>query len=458
MVSSKERESKKLAAETTLRVILAFVMTSIIIFLAVPNIRKIVHHQDPLITINIVNMTTEGIPMPNFFVCGELIDHITVEKIPLGKRAVMVEDYLWQADETILKAGGDLTENKKDPCFIFQPDGMLKFRLTNDSESIDYISINAITQHNISSEPSQIGAVFGFWNAERDISVIKPFVARTATINHFTFTSTIRTGLNKEIHQDFTINKQNSLQIEKFELETIAVKINYSPDTYMVTKYIETQPYTWLDLVGTIGGLLTYAIAVWIFLFGRGKYRSWGFIQRFLLRNSPNAAKLPLMEKEEFNEAFSEPSLSPPPTRPDSEYYFNTTGTPTRSHFRTDTPVAVDIDMSSTGMNDTEILRKIDSRINEKLWFLEQTLSRHYLAGFRLRKYYDDMINNNQSTSPSNPNNVTYFQHEETGHVPARSLNNPDYYSQHIILSEVPQAKKRSNRDIDVIASGSNSP
>ncbi|CAG8573205.1 2450_t:CDS:1, partial [Ambispora gerdemannii] len=178
-------------------------------------------------------MTTEGIPMPNLFVCGELIDHITVEKIPLGKRAVMVYEYLWQTDETILKAGGDLTEGKEDPCFIFQPDGMLKFRLTNDSDSIDYISINAISRSNISSETANFGAVFGLWNAERNISVIKPFVARTATINHYTFTSTIRTGLNNEIHQDFTINQQNSLQIQSFNEVTIAVKINYSPDTYM---------------------------------------------------------------------------------------------------------------------------------------------------------------------------------------------------------------------------------
>ncbi|CAG8694854.1 9969_t:CDS:2, partial [Ambispora leptoticha] len=314
---SKEKEANKLAAETILRIVFVLLMTSIIIFLAIPNIKKIVQHQDPLVVINIDNQTTEGIPVPNAFVCGTLlgpvdyVDYITVEKIPLGKKAIMVEEYLWQTDETILKAGGDVTEGSEGAqCFIFQPDGALKFKLTNDNDSIDYISINVWSKTaNVTDTAANIGVIFGFWNAERDISVIKPFIARTATINHFTFTSIFRNGINNDMHQDFTINMQNTLQIGSFYVnrslhgdDSIVAKINYSPDSYMVTKYTERQPYGWLDLVGTIGGILTYAIGVWIFLFGRGKYRPWGFIQCFLLRNSPNAKKPPLIEKEEFNE------------------------------------------------------------------------------------------------------------------------------------------------------------
>ncbi|CAG8557995.1 262_t:CDS:2 [Diversispora eburnea] len=33
------------------------------------------------------------------------------------------------------------------------------------------------------------------------------------------------------------------------------------------------------------------------------------------------------------------------------------------------------------------VMKKVEARINEKFWFLEQTLSRHYLSGFRLRSY-----------------------------------------------------------------------
>ncbi|CAG8638335.1 13471_t:CDS:2, partial [Ambispora leptoticha] len=314
---SKEKETNKLAAETILRIVFVLLMTSIIIFLAIPNIKKIVQHQDPLVVINIENKTTEGIPMPNAFVCGvfnnliNYVDYITVEKIPLGKKAIMVDEkYIWKNYTAILKAGGDLTEGSEEaPCFIFQPDGALKFKLTNDNDSIDYISINVWSKTaNVTNTTADLGVLFGFWNAERDISVIKPFVARTATINHFTFTSIIRNGINNDMHQDFTINIQNTLQIGSFYVnrtlygdDSIIAKINYSPDSYMVTKYTERQPYGWLDLVGTIGGILTYAIGVWVL----------GFIQRFLLRNSPNAKKHPLMEKEEFNEVFTEPSLLP---------------------------------------------------------------------------------------------------------------------------------------------------
>ncbi|CAG8537629.1 1470_t:CDS:2 [Ambispora leptoticha] len=402
MPVSKEKETKKLVTEIAFRVASVILMTSIIIFLAVPKIKKIVQHQDKLTSINIVNKTIEGIPIPNAFVCGALIDHITVEKVPLGKKAIMVEEYLWQTDETILKAGGDLTEDtQNDPCFIFQPNGIFKFKLTNDSDSIDYISINAISNQNVSSGSAIIGAVFGLWNAERDISVIKPFAARTATINHFTFASTIRIDMDNTVHQDFTINKQNTLQIEKFENETIAIKFDYSPDSYMVTEYSEKQPYGWLNLVAEIGGYLTYVTGTWIFLFGRGKYKSWGFVQRFLLKNSPNAKKPPLMKKEEFNKA----RLSSSSTHPlDSEYHFRTSA-------------SGDIYFSAA-----EILREVDFRINEKFWFLEQTLSRHYLAGFRLREIVKDNHDNNidieqqfQTISPPPPivlnsNSATYLR------------------------------------------------
>ncbi|CAG8573225.1 2451_t:CDS:2 [Ambispora gerdemannii] len=376
MLSTKAKEVKKHAAEAILRVVFAQAIISIIISLIASKINRIVHRQAPLTAINVVNKTTEGIPIPNLFVCGQHIEHITVEKIPfLSERAILVEEYyLWKTNDATLKAGGDLTEGK-DPCFIFQPNGTLKFKLTNDSNSvsIDYISIIAYSKRNISREDNNITLV-GLWDSKRDISTRKTFFARAATINQLT---------------NISINKQNTLQVEKFGTEKITAMISISPDSYMVTEYTETQTYGWIDLVGTIGGLLTYAIAVWEFLFGRGKYRSWGFVQRFLLRNSPNVKKLPLMKKEEL---FNEPSSSSPPTRPPTnkinpEYYVKTTGTPTQSLFRiNNTPVSVDVPFS--GMND-EILRKIDT-INEKLWFLEQTLSRHYLAGFRLRQYYDD--------------------------------------------------------------------
>ncbi|CAG8737281.1 6727_t:CDS:2, partial [Ambispora leptoticha] len=141
-----------------------------------------------------------------------------------------------------------------------------------------------------------------------------------------------------------------------------------------------------------------------------------------------------------FNEVFTEPSLLPSPTRPslnrpDSEYYFNTTGSPTQSIFRiNDTPVSADISSS-----EAEILRKVDSRINEKFWFLEQTLKQHFeqpTARTNTPQSFNNTHQRIKLTMPSpvvlNSNNAAYFQpsqqvqevySETTGHADIESLN-----------------------------------
>ncbi len=65
-----------------------------------------------------------------------------------------------------------------------------------------------------------------------------------------------------------------------------------------------------------------------------------------------------------------------------SLYYFSVTGTPTQQNFSPSSS-----NSTLTTQPEKDLNKIIDTRINQKLWIVEQTLSRHYLSGFRLRNY-----------------------------------------------------------------------
>jgi len=130
-------------------------------------------------------------------------------------------------------------------------------------------------------------------------------------------------------------------------------------------------------------------------------------IQRYLLRNSPDARKkddsnrlLPI-SSEKSREMESQLNNSPPTSktlsssnlesddRPSSIFYFTNSGTPTNPRFTTNSlsPNSVITSPYST----KDLNKRIDAKINQKLWFVEQTLSRHYLSGFKLRRYNVDL-------------------------------------------------------------------
>ncbi|KAG0247506.1 hypothetical protein BG011_001373 [Mortierella polycephala] len=93
-------------------------------------------------------------------------------------------------------------------------------------------------------------------------------------------------------------DRQNLRTITEFENRKVIGRVIISPDTFFVTSYIDKPSYTWVDLAGAIGGMASLALAVWIFLFGSGRYKSWGVMQRYILKTSPNSTRFREKETE----------------------------------------------------------------------------------------------------------------------------------------------------------------
>ncbi|KAF9963805.1 hypothetical protein BGZ70_007166, partial [Mortierella alpina] len=111
------------------------------------------------------------------------------------------------------------------------------------------------------------------------------------SINTLTFVYTEHTLLNDTRQMHFTLQKQNLRTIGGFGNRKVIGRVILSPDTFYVTRYIDKPSYTWVDLAGALGGMASLALAVWIFLFGSGRYKSWGIMQRYILQTSPNSRR-----------------------------------------------------------------------------------------------------------------------------------------------------------------------
>src|SRR5688572_27523230 len=117
----------------------------------------------------------------------------------------------------------------------------------------------------------------------------------------------------------------------------------------------------------------------------RGKYRSWGLVQRYLLRTSPDAKKMddsdrlfPYENPKDIEKQMNNNTLAVSQSSTagrNSSYYFSTTGTPTQQNF-----FPLPSSSTLTQQSGTDLNKIIDVRINQKLWIIEQTLSRHYLS------------------------------------------------------------------------------
>jgi hypothetical protein len=360
---------------------------------------------------NLVSLTIkEVIPFPVWpsFICGQGITNVIAHSIKRGKSGQGDEltdlptEYISPATTNDLAPGDWTSGTGTWPCFVFNTNKRLNFT----PGIIDQVRLTAITDQTTIT-PNPTGLLFGIFDAVRILSSVDPFVGPLPSRNTFTFTKNQRFDVDGKYFTYFFVNKQNILpQNEIFESNGVnngVATFAYSPDTYIITTYTEQRPFTPYGLISAVGGLITYAIAAWVILFGRGKYRSWGLIQRYLLRNSPDASKndsknrlLP-NEKPSVSDIESQNNITlvgtPSPGsddksfRPTSAYYFTASGNPNHPNYNSALSPNSTI-ISPSNPNDARELNKlIDAKINQKLWFVEQTLSRHYLAGFRLRRY-----------------------------------------------------------------------
>ncbi|PKC56466.1 hypothetical protein RhiirA1_429086 [Rhizophagus irregularis] len=362
-----------------------------------------IRKSEPLVTLQISNLTT--IPVWSSFICGQGFSGATAQILKRGipgKTADIATDLpqssIQRTTTDILTTGDWTNQSGSWPCFIFNPGKNMFFK----PGEIDQIIILGLVGQEPTPTPS--GLLFGVFNNERGISSVDPFVSPVPSINTYTFTSYERIDVSNIPHSYFFVNKQNTITTS-FENKQLAAKFAYSPDTYLVQKYTEKVQYTPYDLISNVGGLTTYALAVWFILFGRGKYRSWGLIQRYVLRNSPDARKkdhsntlLPFTNEKsqdiDNNSTLVSSKNFDDEDRPSSAFYFSTSGTPTQSRFTNS--LSPNTITPQSYYSSKELNKRIEAKINQKLWFVEQTLNqqtlnRHYLSGFKLRRYDDDI-------------------------------------------------------------------
>ncbi|RHZ60939.1 hypothetical protein Glove_350g18 [Diversispora epigaea] len=413
---------------------------------------------EPLILLSIDNLTTTGFPIWSSFICSQNLTAITVETLKRGKnigngtsttdKATILPDSCINTTNTNSLTTGDWTLTTGTwPCFYFNNSNKdYKFIPGVVDQLIITAHVNGI------QTPSDTGLIFGVFDDIRPLNVVEPFTAGIPSINTYTFTLTERVDLNKKENLYFTVNKQNH-HSTTFANGSIAARFLYSPDTYLTVKYVEKPQYTAYDLISATGGNLTFAIALWIMLFGRGKYKSWGLVHRYIFRNSPDVHKkddtdrlldLPYYNSKEKlsldgndndkkndcdknkdndndknndknkneEDLESQIEISAFPLRPTPSHqlqqqqrqrkqrhsHYSEPYSATSTFYRKSaTPVTfenIDGGIDIGGLNELigkKITMKINKIVDEKLWSLEQTISRHYLSGFRLRRYNSNL-------------------------------------------------------------------
>ncbi|RGB30051.1 hypothetical protein C1646_765844 [Rhizophagus diaphanus] len=352
---------------------------------------------EPLVTLQIKH--SPSIPVWSSFICGQRFTGAiaqTLKRSFSGNVATdLPQSYIQRLNTEGLTIGDWTNQTGFWPCFVFNPGNTLFFK----PGEIDQIILYGVA--NNGAIPSSAGLLFGIFNDERNLTSVDPFISPVPSSNTYTFTSYERIDITKNFHSYFFVNQQSTTELEVLANQSIAARFRYSPDTYLIQTYTERVQYTPYDVISNVGGLTTYALAIWFVLFGRGKYRSWGLIQRYLLRNSPDAKKkdnsnslLPFTyeKSKDFDNnstLVGSKNFDDIDEQSTSANYFSSTGTPTQS--RVTNSLSPNSVISPSYNSVKELNKRIDTRINQKLWFVEQTLNRHYLSGFKLRRYDDDI-------------------------------------------------------------------
>ncbi|KAK3808690.1 MAG: hypothetical protein J3Q66DRAFT_355408 [Benniella sp.] len=290
--------------ELILRLVLLAMTLGILVAAAIPKIKSILEQQN-VVSVRVTD--GEKIPVPGTLVCGGLLDHVEIETLTRGRvnpdntlgadivRPVDPSMYRMADTSSLrLRANGDWPTNGK--CVILEPKGALSFEKNMNGENSQAIETVIFVLHSKENFTSSfdLGLSVAVWDGNVNMADQAPIWIGIPSINTLTFVYSEHKALNTDkIDTRYTLTKQNLRMMTPpfFKDQTIIGRVIISPDTFFVTRYIDKASYTWVDLAGAIGGMASIAIAIWIFLFGSGKYKSWGVMQRYVLQTSPNSKR-----------------------------------------------------------------------------------------------------------------------------------------------------------------------
>ncbi|KAG9292745.1 hypothetical protein G9A89_008333 [Geosiphon pyriformis] len=388
--------------ELGIRLLVSTTLCAIIIIVSTPNFKKLFNNQEPLISISLLNNKyINGIPVPDAYIC--VFDRKDSQKFETAIEKVTIEyqiadnniasDYIFMngtaSNSTRVKF--EPREEYPVPCLLFQQSNDSK--LIYKREGIESIRIrfwrNLIRQTPLKDS---IGLFYTTYVGIDNYQDGKTFKLSDGELHKLTFKSIERIDVEGNSHwykESEKFQHEKSLDISGF----LICEIIYFPIDFLVTRYTEKRAYNWVDFIASVGGLLTFISAIWLILFGNGKFKSWGIIQQYLLQSSPDAKKN--RQKSKSKRADILHDLSPtsaqqnvdvpcfkidrsPSHSPLSELNNNLMlGVDTMSHSNErleSTP------SPAVQMNEIEVLKR-------KVKLLSQFLSQKYLQGFNSETY-----------------------------------------------------------------------
>ncbi|KAG0349360.1 hypothetical protein BG005_011028 [Podila minutissima] len=287
--------------EFLLRLLLMSLTLGVLVAVSIPKVRSIVGQA------NLVSVSMEDssqIPVPGVLICGDLLDTVDVEMISRGwvfdngtvgpDRKELVPSSMVKIDPTAsldLRANGDWPKEGK--CLTFSPSNLFFAKNVGGRNPNALDTVNFVVQSNETfTSAYDVGLSIAIWDGNVSMLEQQPIRIGIPSINTMTFIYSEHVLLDKTAQTRYTVQKQNLRMMHAgFFNNTVIGRFILSPDTFFVSKYIDKPSYSWVDLAGALGGMASLAVAVWIFLFGNGKYKSWGIMQRYVLKTSPDSKR-----------------------------------------------------------------------------------------------------------------------------------------------------------------------
>ncbi|KAF9120653.1 hypothetical protein BGW39_011197 [Mortierella sp. 14UC] len=285
--------------ELLLRIFIMLATIGLLVVVVIPKIKSILD-QVNYVSVKITNSLE--IPVPDILICGELLDTVELDIVsktqysdgttgPDQKRAVPKEYYtIKNATEFHLQGNGDWGMHGKCVYLKRQDDLVFPKNLEATDEPALVKVVFAVTAKQPYLSESPAGVSIAIWNGDIDVTKLQPIWGAIPSINTLTFVYSEHIPLVGPPQRRYTLQKQN-LRPTAFSAKQIIAKVEISPDSFYINQYIDKRGYTWVDLAGAIGGMASIALALWIFLFGSGRYKSWGVMQRYVLQTSPNSRR-----------------------------------------------------------------------------------------------------------------------------------------------------------------------
>lgn len=190
-----------------------------------------------LTTMSIDDLTVNGIPIWNSFICSQNLTGITVETLKRGRSAggsgtkatdettKLPDSYISKTDTNALTAGDWTSSTGIWPCYIFNN---LNEKYKFVRGTVDQLIITASFDRDQSQ--SDTGLIFGVYDDIKPLNAVEPFTAGIPSINTFTFMLVEKADVNNKVEMYSVAVKQNTYITSTLKNS----KFLYSPDNYLV--------------------------------------------------------------------------------------------------------------------------------------------------------------------------------------------------------------------------------